>query len=58
MGQTPVVGAAMAISGTTILGLLISAFSPGVRLRRLALPATALSCAMLVAAWFFLTAGH
>ncbi len=57
-GKTPVVVAAIAISGTTVLGLLIIAFSPDARLRRLALPATALSCVMLVAAWISLTAGH
>ena len=57
-GKTPVVVAAMAISATTILGLLISTFSPGARLRRLDLPATALSCVTLLAAWFFLSAGH
>jgi hypothetical protein len=57
-GKTPVVVAAMAIIGTTILGLLISTFSPSARLRLLALPAAALSCVMLVAAWFYLTAGH
>jgi hypothetical protein len=56
--KTPVVVAAMAISATTILGLLISTFSPGARMRRLALPATALSCVTLVVAWIFLTAGH
>ena len=57
-GKTPVVVAAMAISAATILGLLISTFSPGARLRRLALAATALSCVTLVAAWVVLTAGH
>jgi hypothetical protein len=57
-GKTPVVVAAIAISGTTVLGLLTIAFSPDARLRRLALPATALSCVTLVAAWFVLTAGH
>ena len=56
--KTPVVVAAMAISGTTIIGLVMSAFSLGARLRRLTLAATALSCLMLMAAWFFLTGGH
>jgi hypothetical protein len=57
-GKTPVVVAAIAISGATVLGLLTSAFSADARLRRLALPATALSCVTLVAAWVVLTAGH
>lgn len=57
-GKTPVVVLAIAVSGMTVLGLLISTFSAGARLRRLALPAAALSCVMVVAAWFFLTAGH
>ena len=57
-GKTPVVVAAMAISGATVIGLLISTFSPAARLRRVVLPATALSGVMLVTAWFFLTAGH
>ena len=57
-GKTPVVVAAIAITGTTVLGLVTIAFSPDARLRRFALPATALSCVMLVAAWISLTAGH
>ena len=57
-GKTPVVVAAIAISSATVLGLLTNAFSADARLRRLALPATALSCVTLVAAWVVLTAGH
>lgn len=57
-GKTPIVVAAMAITGATVIGLLMSTFSPGARLRRLTLPAAALSCVMLLTAWFFLTAGH
>ena len=57
-GKQPLVVAAMAISATTIRGLVINTFSSDARLRRLALPATALSCVTLVAAWVVLTAGH
>ena len=57
-GKTPIVVAAMAITGATAVGLLISTFSPASPLRRVVFPATALSCFMLVVAWFFLTAGH
>ena len=57
-GKAPVVVVALAVSVTTVLGLLVSTFSAGARLRRLALLAAALSGVMVVAAWFYLSAGH
>jgi hypothetical protein len=57
-GKTPFIVAAVAISGATVIGLLVSSFSRSALLRRLALAATALSFAMLMVSWFFLTAGH
>jgi hypothetical protein len=57
-GKTPFLVASVAISGATVIGLLVSTVSRNTLLRRLVLPATALSCAMLLMAWFFLTAGH
>ena len=57
-GKTPIVAAAMVISGVTVIGLLASTFVSGAFMRRLALLASALSGVMLLAAWFFLTAGH
>ena len=57
-GATPLVVGAMAISGATVIGLLISAFAPAAGLGRVVLPTAALSGLMLIMAWFFLTAGH
>ncbi len=57
-GKTPFIVAAVVISGATVIGLLMSSFSRNALLRRLVLPAAALSSAMLMVAWFFLTAGH